>query len=231
MIGIQARSTSTRLPGKIFEKIGEREMLQHVLDAAAGAEKYLNRSSDHYLVKTVLLIPVNDPIKKKYENICEIFEGSENDVLSRYYGAAKQSHYDYIIRITSDCPLLPSYLISKCLNVAIKNGAHYCSNVDETCRTDPDGWDVEVLSMEALEWLNRHAVKPHDREHVTTLLRSNRPSDLKSLHVIGHLDLSGLKYSVDTQEDLDFVRRHHEKITHKIYTAKQLSGNRSVHRI
>lgn len=203
----------------------------HVLDACQSAEKYINRGKDHWHAKTVLLVPEGDIIVRAYEQYCQIYQGSEEDVLSRFYNAAVEERADYIVRITSDCPLIPPFMISKCVNVAVKNIGDYTSNVDPICRTDPDGMDVEVLSMRALEWLHKSATTPYDREHVTTLIRKIRPSIFQQLHVVGHFDYSVLKCSVDTEEDLIAVRKEYAGILEKLKKAKGTSGMRSVHRI
>jgi spore coat polysaccharide biosynthesis protein SpsF (cytidylyltransferase family) len=234
IIGIQARSTSKRFPGKVFEKIDGREILQHVLDSCEESSLYINKYSDKNRIKvsTVILVPENDEIVHKYRYKTVVFEGPEEDVLGRYYKMYQAMNPDYIVRVTSDCPLLPSYIISKHINIATKGNYDYVSNIDENLRTCVDGHDVEVMSRRALEWLNTAATWEAEREHVTPLLRSKSiPSNFKVGHVIGHLYQPNLKLSVDTPEDLERVRREYAEVKGCIEKAIAKSGGKSVYRI
>lgn len=234
IIAIQARSTSTRLPGKVFELIDGKEILQHVLDSAEESCLYINKFSDknRTTVKTCLVIPEGDPIGEKYKHKTLIFEGSENDVLSRFMVMVNKLNPDYIVRITSDCPLLPSYLISKHMNIAVKGRYDYVSNVDENLRTCVDGHDVEVISLRAMEWLDKNAIKKEYREHVTQFIRVGRlPQNFRVAHVIGHLYQPEIKLSVDTKEDLERVREEYSKVKKCIEIAIKKDGENSVYRI
>lgn len=233
MIGIQARSTSTRLPGKVFEKIGDFEILEHMVITARECADYINKLSqkNNIFVEVALLVPKSDPIVEKYFNYVDIYEGDEHDVLSRYSEACLKWNADYIVRITSDCPLLPSALISKHINIAVKGSFDYTSNVDEMLRTSIDGWDVEVLSQKVLFWLDKMTVDPKEREHVTLHLRkSTLPSTYKVAHIINHLYQPHIKLSVDTKEDLERVRKEYDTIKRCIDIAIEKDGNRSVFR-
>lgn len=234
-IGIQARSTSQRFPKKVFELIGGKPMLNHVLDACLKSCIYMNTylHSKKIVVTPVILIPYGDEIKK-YARIgkVQIVEGPEDDVLTRYKIMCDQLKPDYILRVTADCPLLPSPLITKAIKTAVMNHSDYCSNVDENTRTAIDGHDVEVVSKRALNWANDHA-KPGTsfREHVTSILRTDLiPRDFRIDHIVGYLDQSNLKLSVDTPEDLERVRAYHDQLQRKIEAGKKRSGNNSVHR-
>lgn len=234
IIAIQARSTSTRLPNKVLELIDGKEILQHVLDAAEESCLYINKysSKNKTTVKSCLVVPHNDPIVEKYKHKTLVFEGPENDVLSRYMEMFNKLSPDFIVRVTSDCPLLPSYLISKCINIATKGNYDYVSNVDENLRTCVDGHDVEVVSARALMWLDQNAKKKEDREHVTQYIRSSKiPPYFKIAHVIGHLYQPGIKLSVDTKEDLDRVREEYSKVKKCIEIAIEKDGENSVYRI
>lgn len=230
VIGIQARSTSTRLPNKISEFIGRKTMLAHVIDSCNKAARYLNNwNSKNILVEVAVLIPENDPIKSRVSSDVSIIEGPENDVLSRYVTAGRQSDADYICRVTADCPLIPHYVISKMLTLAVMNAYDYVSNVDERCRTAPDGVDCEVFSKIALEYLDKNAFGTH-REHVTTLIRERNPEFLSQGCVVNFFDLSKTKLSVDTDEDLARVRKEDEQVTKAYEKAVKLFGRQCVHR-
>jgi len=235
LIGIQARSTSTRFPKKIFEEVDGKEVLQHVIDAAKESSLYVNKFTDKNKIfcSVALLIPFGDePIKAKYSSQNIIIEGPENDVLERYYQAMIKVNADFIVRITSDCPLLPSYLISKHINVCTKNNFDYASNVDPDVRTCPDGHDVEVMSRRALSWANENATTKEDREHVTKILRSNAiPRGFRIAHIIGHVYNPDYKISLDTLDDLITIKDESIKIKECIDKAYKKSGRGSVFRI
>lgn len=230
-IGIQARSTSTRFPGKVFQMIGDEMLLQHVINRAKGSARYINNETHRngILVTVCLLIPKGDEIGRLFKEKALVIEGDETDVLSRYLRMADRMKSDFIVRLTGDCPLIPSSLISKHIRIAIKNDYDYFSNVDESCRTAPDGHDVEVFSRRVLDHLNFSA-KGIDREHVTTLIRREKPEWAKVGHLVNEIDLSSLKISVDTPEDLERVRRAWLEPETKVKTAIEKSGKSQTHR-
>tara|TARA_R110000868_G_scaffold62962_3_gene189950 strand:- start:7122 stop:7844 length:723 start_codon:yes stop_codon:yes gene_type:complete len=231
-IGIQARSTSTRFPSKVMADICGKPMLQWVIDAARDAATYINRSGYvKNIIEVALLIPNGDPIKDVFENKVRVIEGDEHDVLSRFKNMADVMNADYIVRVTGDCPLIPSPVITKSINVAVKNSIDYVSNVDERLRVSFDGMDCEVISRRLLEYVNVAALDPYDREHVTTFIRRpGLPAGFTIAHIVGYIDLAGMKLSVDTEDDLDRVRAQKEKIIEALKKAEVLSGNRSIHR-
>lgn len=234
-IGIQARSTSTRLPNKISELISGRMVIDHVIDACKSASQYINRytQTNHTTCQVSVLIPEGDPIKYSL-TIEDVIEGDEHDVLSRYVTMARENNANYIVRITGDCPLIPPFLIYKCINSAIKNGFDYFSNVgdlDDDMRTSIDGHDVEVLSLRALTYADQTARPGPEREHVTSVLRDGQvPSHLKRGILIGHNDHSDIKLSIDTKEDLERIRGEFDRIQKKIKLSKNRYGKHAVHR-
>lgn len=222
VIGIQARTNNTRLPGKCQMEINGKTMLEWVIGAAQKSANYLNNGSWGIKVTVALLVPVSDPLIERYHRRrdLDLITGPELDVLSRYHMAMEQLKPDLMVRITSDCPLLPPFIISKHINIADKYNYDYVSNVNPTVRMAPDGWDCEVMSAEMLEWVNKTATKPEDREHVTTIIRDNPPKWAKIANVLGHAEFSHLKLSVDTNEDLEFVRTYQKICSDKIEKAK-----------
>jgi spore coat polysaccharide biosynthesis protein SpsF (cytidylyltransferase family) len=232
-IGIQARSTSHRFPRKIFADICGKPMLKWVIDAAHECRGYLGRPnlSRQTKVDIAILCPFGDELKDRFRNCAQIIEGPEDDVLSRYYALKEFYKPDYVVRITGDCPLIPAPVITKCINVAVLNRYDYVSNVDERLRLSVDGMDCEVISSRLLEFLQTRVSSPYDREHVTTFIRHNSlPSEFTTAHLVGYFDLSGLKLSVDTEEDLARVRAQKELVIKAMETAEGLSGKRSIHR-
>lgn len=237
-IGIQARSSSTRLPNKISQMIGNKMVIDHVIDACKNAAEYINRYTftNHTHCDVFVLIPEGDSIKECLRIDQDfILEGSERDVLSRYMTMARMSEATHIVRITGDCPLIPPFLIYKCINAAIKNSFDYFSNVGdigpESMRTSIDGHDVEVISIKALEWAEQNARSDFQKEHVSIVLRDDlAPSSLRRGILIGHNDHSNIKLSVDTEDDLKKIRDEFDKIQRKITQAKAKYGKGSVHR-
>lgn len=231
-IGIQARSTSERFPRKVFELIGNKPMLQHVIDAAEKCASYMNRyeHSNMANVQVAVLIPEGDEIKQTFGQRAMLIEGPENDVLTRYYRLAEEKGADYVVRITADCPLIPPYVISKTIKLALHNGYDYVSNVDEKYRTAPDGMDCEVISRQMLAYAHAKATAQSDREHVTTFIRREPPTWAKMGAVIGFLDLSGVKMSVDTVEDLERVRTMYNRLFRSLSLAETAYGRAHAHR-
>lgn len=231
LIGIQARSTSERFPRKIFEKIGNKTMLQHCISNARKSAQYLNTGVKERLdVSVAILVPEGDEIVSRPSDGAEIFQGPEHDVLTRYVKAAETKDSDYIVRLTADCPLIPPFLISKHVLLAVENGYDYLSNVWEDARTAPDGFDIEVMSRQTLLYLDRFAVDAPDREHVTPYIRKN-PRTARVGCVVSFLQLAGLKLSVDTPEDLDRVRREYEGVETCNREAHARFGKFRVHRV
>jgi spore coat polysaccharide biosynthesis protein SpsF (cytidylyltransferase family) len=233
-IGIQARSTSHRFPNKISQPIGGKAMICRVIDSCEEAIKNLGKFAEkkHLVISAALLIPQGDPLQSSlYASRIPIIEGSEDDVLSRYVRLVEEHHADYVVRVTGDCPLIPSWLIGKHITTAVMNRYDYLSNVDERCRTAPDGFDCEVISRRLLFHTNIQARSPHDRQHVTTWIRQNFPDDAKRGFHLHGADLSHLKWSVDTPDDLERVRAEQEKIEAKQRIAEALYGKQGIHRI
>lgn len=230
-ICIQARSSSSRLPGKIDRIIDGQSVLRHVLDACFNSSIYLNRLtySKNLKVNVVVCTPVGDPLINSYRQEADIIEGPEDDVLTRYVMAANKCDSDYIVRITSDCPLIPPAVISKHITVAFMNAYDYLSNVDSECRTSPDGYDCEVISRALLMETHKMATEKRDREHVTTWIRKERPSWAKMGLIINDLDRSNEKISLDTLEDENKIKEEFEKRKEKIKTAERLYGKRNIH--
>lgn len=233
-IGIQARSTSVRFPRKVFEMIGDKPMLSHVIDNCKSAAQYSNNYThkNKMVITVAILIPTGDEIGSAFQHHrIAVIDGPEKDVLSRYVKMSERMNADYIVRVTGDCPLLPHFLVGKAITVALKNQFDYVSNVDEEIRTAADGFDVEVFSRRALDWVNENAKSEPEREHVTLLLRSKQiPRDFKIGHIVGYLDLAHVKLSVDNQEDLERVRAHYGRIQMAIQKAEALHGKGSIHR-
>lgn len=128
----------------------------------------------------------------------------ENDVLTRFIQCLDRNPCDYVVRLTSDCPLLDPHLIEHVVACSVINAADYGSNVLEP--SFPDGVDVEVIGATTLRWLDRFCVDKRLREHVTIALREEMPEAMNLLSVVNDQDYSKVKISIDTEEDLERVR-------------------------
>lgn len=234
LIGIQARSTSKRFPRKVFERIGDKPMLLHVLDACDASIRYMNKRSivEGREVSKAVLVPTGDKdVIEAFKNHTQVLEGPEDDVLERYTIASRAMRADYVVRITSDCPLITPDLISKMIRVALKNQYDYFQNVDETCRTFPDGFDVEVLTAQALEWLCSTVSDSREREHVTLAFRTKPlPQWFRQGFAMSKMNFGAEeKLSVDTTEDAQRVAAAYEKNVKRHMAALSRYGAGNVH--
>lgn len=137
-----------------------------------------------------------------------VYQGSLNDVLDRFYQAAKPASPDYVVRITSDCPLLDPQLVDNVIKMAVDNDLDYCTNCFE--EQYPDGQDVEVMKFSALQKAWNTAKLKSEREHVTPYIRNNSNvlggSLFRAMNYPAPFDMGGIRMTVDEQPDLDAMR-------------------------
>ena len=228
-IGVQARSTSSRLPDKCLMKINDRTMIDHILGNCFKTMKYMNKHAEKsgIYVNYALLVPTGDKIVDLFKGKCLVIEGDEIDVLSRYVKLQKETNSDYIVRLTADCPMMKTAIITKHINVAFRNDYDYVANCFEEFRTFVDGHDVEVVSQKALDWLNTNS-RGVEREHVTIKFRTNPPSWAKIGVVMESSDETDVKLSVDTQDDFNRVKSKMELGMKKRNMAVKRFGRRNV---
>jgi len=213
---IQARMTSTRLPGKVLMEIVGKPMLWHIINRLKFSKK---------LDDIILAIPdskENDILEKfAKENNLKYFRGSEEDILSRYYEASKKFNTDVIVRITSDCPLIDPEIVDKVVEKHLRSKADYTANILK--RTYPKGLDVEVLSFKALEKSYQETKEQPHREHVTLYIREH-PEKFKRINVKNEKDFSQMRWTVDEIEDLEFVREIYKRLykRRRIFLAKEI---------
>lgn len=213
---VQARMGSTRLPGKVLKEVSGHPLLWHVVDRLKKAKK-LDR-----IVVATSIGPSDDSVSdlcEKEDILC--YRGSEDDVLDRYYGAAKHFNADTIVRITADCPLIDPCLLDEVVEVYLKKGCDYASNTID--RTYPDGLDVEVFSFQTLEKASLHAIMASEREHVTPYIWKN-PHLFNICQVTQECDLSRLRWTVDQPQDLEFIRAVYKHLYQpkKIFLTKDI---------
>ena len=195
---VQARMGSTRLPGKVLKQLGGRSVLSWVIARVRQFSRI-----DSLLIATTVE-PADEAVVKEAERCsAEVFRGNESDVLDRYYRGACHARADVIVRITSDCPLIDPEVSDHTIQKFLDERPDYASNGLE--RTYPRGLDTEVLKSSALERAWREASEPYQRAHVTPYLYQN-PDKFRLLSVKGEADFSGYRWTLDTQEDAEFLQ-------------------------
>lgn len=199
---VQARMGSTRLPGKVLADIQGEPMLMRVVGRTAGSsliDELWVATSDQ---------PQDDPIA----GLCEarsvkLYRGHATDVLDRYYQAARAAEAAVLVRITADCPLIDPQLIDDAVRIYLEAApaVEFVANRLPDERSYPIGLDVEVCSFAALERAWRQATEPYQREHVMPYLyEGGKRQSIRLLQAdrpLGHI-----RFTVDTQEDLEVVR-------------------------
>jgi spore coat polysaccharide biosynthesis protein SpsF len=197
---IQARIGSTRFPRKVLQDLCGKPLISHILNRV----KLIKSIS-----RIVLAIPItreNDIFEKIANDFnCNCFRGSEEDVLSRYYEAAKTFKAEIIVRLTSDCPLIDP----KITEMAIENHLH--SQVDYTAvgfeGGFPRGLDTEIFNFDVIEKTYNEAHLIYEREHVTPYIYHHpHLFKLRFLEATGKLRRPDLRLTVDEREDLELIR-------------------------
>ena len=198
---IQARMGSTRLPGKILKKVMDKTLLEYQLE----------RVQQSTLIDEIIVATTEKEQDQAIVKLCEqlgqkVYRGSENDLLSRYYGAAIQRKADVVVRLTSDCPLIDPKVIDGVIQLYLKRQVDidYASNTLE--RTYPRGLDTEVFSFEALQKAHEQALLERDREHVTTYIYTNL-SEFRLVNFTCGQSLGSHRWTVDTEEDFELIKR------------------------
>lgn len=199
VIIIQARMASTRLPGKVMMDLNGAPMLYQVM-----ARARLASAVD--LVTVATTTNATDDTIAEYCKVQRVqcFRGSENDVLDRYYQAARHFGAEVIVRLTADCPLLDPAVVDRVIETFRAGDYDYVSNTIEV--SYPDGLDTEVFSFTALGRAWKEAKLISEREHVTPYLWK-QPGLFRLANVKNETDFSKLRWTVDEPQDLEFVRR------------------------
>jgi spore coat polysaccharide biosynthesis protein SpsF len=193
---------SSRLPGKVLIDLAGATVLSRVVERLKSAEltgeivvATTCDSSDDVIVSECDRIGVN------------VFRGEEDDVLDRYYFAARAFDAEAIVRITSDCPLIEPEISDATIRAFLERRPDYASNTLQ--RTFPRGMDTEVITAQALADAWRSAIQPYQRSHVTAYIYEN-PRKFDLLSFAGDVDYSWQRWTLDTPEDLRFIRAVYE---------------------
>lgn len=197
---LQARMSSTRLPGKVLKSILGRPMLAWQIDRIRRS-----KTTDGLVVATSQETS-DDPIERFCDaNQVACYRGALHDVLARFHGAAKAfGPTEHVIRLTGDCPLIDWTIIDAAVELQRQVRSDLAGNGIE--RTYPDGLDVEVISFSALERAHREAADPSAREHVTQYIYRH-PETFRLAHLTQTPNLGALRWTVDTPADFEMVEK------------------------
>ena len=191
----QARTGSTRFPYKIMNKIGDETLLSI----------HINRIKKAKKINSIIIATTNkkndDVIKQQADKLnVNCFRGDEDDVLDRFYQAAKIHNPDYVVRLTSDCPLIDPILIDEIIEATISSNVDYCSNT--LIESYPDGQDIEVFTFNALKKAWKESVLLSDREHVTPYMKKN----FKSINIhSNNMEFNKVRMTVDEPNDFEVI--------------------------
>lgn len=194
---LQARVSSTRLPGKVLKPLlGEPMLLRQI-----------ERLGHSARIDKLVVVTSTDPSDDDLASECiargvPVFRGSLNDVLGRFLMALEEHPATHIVRLTGDCPLADWRVVDQVIDAHLSSGADYTTNCIEP--TFPDGLDVEVVKADVLREVGRKAQLGSEREHVTYYINSH-PGEFLRHNVRRESDLSALRWTVDTPADFTLV--------------------------
>jgi glutamate-1-semialdehyde aminotransferase/spore coat polysaccharide biosynthesis protein SpsF (cytidylyltransferase family) len=194
---IQARYESSRFPGKILKRIDNLTILEIVI-------RRLQKSKN---ITKIIVACSNNEKDKEIIKIChklniQHFVGDEDNVLKRFYYAAKKSKIENIVRITSDCPLIDYTIVDRVIEYFLSKKVDYAST---DSKTFPDGMDVEVFSFNALESAYKKAISKVDKEHVTQFIINNKK--FKKIYLKNNKNYSLLRLTLDEPIDLILIKK------------------------
>ncbi len=209
VIGIlQARTKSTRLPGKVLMNILDEPMILH----------QLRRLKKSVFLDDIIVATSSEKSDDDLAIVCaaagyRVFRGSLNDVLDRFVQAIKNDSCDHVVRLTADCPLTDPNVIDEIIGRHLQGGSDYTSNTLNP--TYPDGLDAEVFKISALLNAWENAVLPSHREHVTPYMYGH-PEIFSLDSYENDRDLSAMRWTVDEVEDFEFAT----EVYRNLYSSK-----------
>jgi spore coat polysaccharide biosynthesis protein SpsF len=213
---VQARISSTRLPGKVLMPLLGEPMLLRQLERVSRAS----------LLDGIVVATSTDTSDNAVQSVCAaagyaVFRGSLDDVLDRFYRAAVENGAEDVVRLTADCPLTDPKVIDDVIRLHLDGGFDYTSNVMPP--TFPDGLDIEVMRFGVLRDAWGEAHLPHEREHVTQFILQ-RPERFRLGCLLAERDLSGLRWTVDEPADYQFA----SAVYQRLYAADPSFGTEAV---
>lgn len=195
---VQARMGSTRFPNKVMRSILGVPMIQLLLERLSRAGRI-----DQIVLATSVDVRNRPLIEHVRQLGYEVYQGSEDDVLDRYYRAALPHAPDVVVRITGDCPLIDPELVNAAILAFEQGNVDYVSNTIPP--SYPDGLDVEVFAFAALARAWKEATQPYEREHVTPYIK--QPEKFRVLNLAYAEDCSDERWTVDEPEDFEVVEK------------------------
>lgn len=200
---VQARMGATRLPGKPLKTVLNRPLLSYQIERLRQA-----KAPDEIVIATTTA-----PQDQVIVDLCEkegvaVFRGSEQNVLERYYLAAKKYKADVVVRVTGDCPLSDPAILDQAIDYYLQHypAYDYVTNMYSKQLSYPRGVDVEVFSFKGLEKAAREAIKPEEREHVTPYFYEH-PEMFQVGILTHHPNEAHHRWTVDTPEDFELITR------------------------
>lgn len=209
---LQARMSSSRLPGKVLKTINGKPILAYEIDRIKQSKKI------DKIVLATSMNPEDDLLETlAQENHIDCYRGDLQNVLKRFYDCASTYQADTIVRLTGDCPLIDPVIIDDVITLFQNEKADYASNAIE--RTYPDGLDVEVFSFQTLNNAYLNAQKENEKEHVTKYIHTH-PESFKIAHLKNDIDYSYIRWTLDTIDDFYFFKYFYEIHTNTAFSWK-----------
>jgi spore coat polysaccharide biosynthesis protein SpsF len=194
---LQARLSSTRLPGKVLKPIMNKPMLAYQIERIKKS-----RLIDKVILATSTSAEDMALVELAQDLGIEAYRGNLENVLDRFYQAGKQYQPDHIVRLTGDCPLLDPGLVDDLIQFHLDGHYDYSSNCQQP--TFPDGLDAEIMRWQVLEEAFQEAKLPSEKEHVTPFIH-RRPERYQLGHFKNAEDHSGLRWTVDEAKDFELI--------------------------
>lgn len=199
---LQARMSSSRLPGKVLRPILDKPILVYEIERIKQSKKI-----DKLVLATSLNVE-DDPLEELAQDLgIECFRGDLNNVLKRFYDCATLYNASIVIRLTGDCPVIDPQIIDEVIGLHIDSQSDFTSNT--LYRTFPDGLDVEVFSYDTLKMVYNNASSKEDLEHVTKYVYSNKEK-FKLQNLQNDIDYSYIRWTLDTIDDFYFFKHFYE---------------------
>ncbi|HRT98696.1 MAG TPA: glycosyltransferase family protein [Ignavibacteriales bacterium] len=206
---VQARMSSTRLPGKVLKSVKNTTMLEY----------QLSRVSLSKFIDKIVVATSTDKSDDVIVDICnnigiDVFRGSLSNVLERFYQCASMYLPKNVIRITADCPVIDPLIIDNVIRLHEETSADYTSSVFP--RSFPDGLDVEIMTYQLLDYVHKNATEQEDIEHVTKYIHKNH-TKFKISNFENSNNLSKLRWTLDTESDYIFLKEIIESFENNTY--------------
>jgi len=206
---IEARMTSSRLPGKVLMNVRGQPMLHHLITRLRAVP-----SLDAIVLATTTNSTDNVLVSFAEEEGIDCFRGSEEDVMKRVIGAADSVNADIVVEITGDCPIIDPQIVEQTIRMFLAHDVDYVSNAD--IRSYPDGMDTQVFRLDTLKQSAAMTSDLLDHEHVTLHIR-NHPELFSKVHLVAPPELNWpeLGLTLDEIADYELLKRIIEHFGHK----------------